>query len=108
MGVTKRVIQAGSGPKPTRGANITVHCIGKLESGKQFWSTRSPVQPFSFRVGLGQVIRGWDEGMLDMQLGERAELTMTGDYAYGAQGFPAWGIPPNATLIFDVEILRIE
>ncbi len=54
------------------------------------------------------MIRGWDEGCMSMKLGERARLTMTADYGYGAGGFPAWGIPANAGLIFDIEILSIE
>jgi len=54
------------------------------------------------------VIRGWDEGMLEMSVGEIAELTMTPDYGYGAGGFPAWGIPGNATLVFEVEILSVN
>jgi len=62
---------------------------------------------FSFNVGIGQVVRGWDEGMSGMSEGEEARLEMTGDYAYAAAGFPAWGIGPNATLIFDIEILSI-
>lgn len=62
---------------------------------------------FSFNVGIGQVVRGWDEGMESMSEGEEARLEMTGDYAYGSGGFPAWGIGPNATLIFDIEILSI-
>jgi peptidylprolyl isomerase len=76
---------------------------------KKFWSTKDAGQKeFAFNVGIGQVVRGWDEGMLNMAMGEAARLTMTGDYAYGAKGFPAWNIPPNATLVFDVEILKIE
>ncbi|KAA6395419.1 MAG: putative FKBP-type peptidyl-prolyl cis-trans isomerase, partial [Streblomastix strix] len=76
---------------------------------KKFWSTKDPGQKvFTFKVGVGQVIRGWDEGFLSMQLGEEAVLTVTGDYAYGEQGFPAWGITPNATLKFAVQILSIN
>eukprot|EP00698_Gefionella_okellyi_P005495 TRINITY_DN15024_c0_g1_i1.p1 TRINITY_DN15024_c0_g1~~TRINITY_DN15024_c0_g1_i1.p1 ORF type:complete len:121 (-),score=5.80 TRINITY_DN15024_c0_g1_i1:25-354(-) len=109
MGVTKVVKKQGNGQKPNPGQKITVHCTGSLESGKKFWSTKDPGQsPFSFVVGKGNVIKGWDEGMLGMSLGEVAVLTMTGDYAYGPGGFPAWGIPPNATLVFEIEMLSIQ
>jgi peptidylprolyl isomerase len=110
MGVTRTVVKEGTGEKPTKGATITVHCTGYLTEGmKKFWSTKDPGQKeFAFRVGLGQVIKGWDEGMMQMQLGETARLEMTGDYAYGDKGFPAWGIPGNAGLTFDIELLKIS
>eukprot|EP01113_Clastostelium_recurvatum_P013424 TRINITY_DN1709_c0_g2_i1.p1 TRINITY_DN1709_c0_g2~~TRINITY_DN1709_c0_g2_i1.p1 ORF type:complete len:120 (-),score=24.12 TRINITY_DN1709_c0_g2_i1:96-428(-) len=110
MGVDKQITKPGHGPTPQRGQKITVHCTGYLQEGmKKFWSTQDKgQQAFSFNVGLGKVVRGWDEGFMSMQLGESARLTMTGDYAYGAQGFPAWGIPPHATLVFDVEILKFD
>jgi len=83
--------------------------VTSLTGMKKFWSTKDPGQKaFAFNVGVGQVIKGWDEGFMTMKLGEEARLEMTGDYAYGSGGFPAWGIPPNATLIFDVAILKIE
>jgi len=110
MGVTKTVVSNGNGVRPQRGQTITVHCTGYLKAGmNKFWSTQDAGQSaFSFQVGLGKVIRGWDEGFLSMSQGEKARLEMTGDYAYGAGGFPAWGIGSNATLIFDVEILSIQ
>ena len=109
MGVTRNVLKAGNGVTPKAGDNITVHCTGILaESNKKFWSTLDDNKPFAFRVGLGQVIKGWDEGMMQMSVGEEAELTMTGDYAYGPKGFPAWGIPPNATLLFKIQLLKIN
>jgi len=75
---------------------------------RKFWSTKDAGQNvFTFNVGVGKVIRGWDEGFMSMSEGEEARLEMTGDYAYGAGGFPAWNIPPNATLIFDVQIITI-
>lgn len=105
-GIEKEVLQEGSGPTPTKGAKITVHCTGKLADGKKFWSTKDPgQQPFSFNVGVGQVIPGWDHGCMSMKKGEKAVLTVRGDKAYGAQGFPAWGIGPNATLKFEIEVL---
>ncbi|CAD2216585.1 peptidylprolyl isomerase [Angomonas deanei] len=109
MGVVRTVIQKGTGVLPKAGDTITVHCTGFLADGKKkFWSTKDTNEPFSFKVGLGQVIKGWDEGMIQMSVGERAELLMTGDYAYGERGFPAWGIPPNASLLFDIELLKIN
>lgn len=109
MGVERKVLVEGNNVRPKAGDKITVHCTGYLAEGKKkFWSTLDDNKPFSFNVGLGQVIRGWDEGMLQMSIGEKAELTMTGDYAYGARGFPAWGITPNATLIFEIEMLKIN
>ncbi|CAI5517384.1 unnamed protein product [Closterium sp. Naga37s-1] len=72
-------------------------------------STKDPgQQPFTFQVGLGNVIKGWDESVINMQLGEQARITCTPDYAYGAGGFPAWGIMPNSTLVFDIEVLSLQ
>lgn len=97
MGVTKEILSAGNGPTPTKGASVTVHCTGYGKDRdllQKFWSTKDPGQtPFTFKVGLQQVIKGWDEGVLGMKLGESARLTCTPDYAYGAGGFPAWGYP---------------
>ncbi|KAJ4458974.1 putative Protein pelota [Paratrimastix pyriformis] len=110
MGVTKQVLVAPApgARAPARGQNVTVHCTGMLENGIKFWSTRDPGQNvFSFRIGMGKVIRGWDEGVMGMKIGEKAVLTCTSDYAYGAGGFPAWGIPANATLKFEIELLAI-
>jgi len=109
MGVTRRVIKEGSGATVQKGQNLTVHCTGKLADGKKFWSTKDAGQStFSFQVGVGKVIRGWDEGCLGMKIGETVELTCTGDYAYGAGGFSAWGIGPNATLVFEIEALSAK
>jgi FKBP-type peptidyl-prolyl cis-trans isomerase len=107
--------KAGTGTEAVAGTEVTVHYTGWLydagaegQRGTKFDSSRDRGEPFTFQLGSGQVIRGWDEGFMNMQLGESARLTMTGDYANGAKGFPAWKIPPNATLVFDVEIIRIE
>ena len=76
---------------------------------KKFWSTKDPgQQPFSFNIGLGSVIKGWDEGVMTMQLGEVARIQCTPDYAYGAGGFPAWGIQPNSVLVFEIEVLSAQ
>ena len=107
-GVERNVMTAGNGRKPNKGELITVHCTGYLTEGKKkFWSTLDDNKPFEFRVGVGQVIKGWDQGMLQMEMGETAELVMTSDFGYGAKGFPAWGIPPNAGLTFEIQMIKI-
>ncbi|KAJ8572500.1 hypothetical protein K7X08_009011 [Anisodus acutangulus] len=112
MGVEKEVIRAGSGSKPQPGQTVTVHCTGygkNRDLSQKFWSTKDPgQQPFSFQIGQGKVIKGWDEGVLGMQFGEVARLTCTPDYAYGAGGFPAWGIQPNSVLVFEIEVLSAQ
>ncbi|PVU86987.1 hypothetical protein BB559_006284 [Furculomyces boomerangus] len=108
MGFTKETTTPGDGKTfPKAGDKLTMHYTGTLENGKQFDSSRTRGSPFVFTIGKGQVIRGWDEGILEMSLGERSKLTITGDYAYGPRGYPGL-IPPNATLIFDVELLKIN
>jgi len=86
---------------------------GKDRDLKQiFWSTRKEHggdgKSFSFTIGKGQVIKAWDEGVAHIPLGGRALVKATPDYAYGAGGFPAWGIQPNSALNFDIEVLKIE
>ncbi|XP_062178101.1 peptidyl-prolyl cis-trans isomerase FKBP12 [Alnus glutinosa] len=112
MGVEKEVLRPGTGPKPVAGRNVTVHCTGFGKNGdlsQKFWSTKDPGQkPFSFKIGQGSVIKGWDEGVLGMQVGEVACLRCSPDYAYGSGGFPAWGIQPNSVLIFEIEVLSTE
>ena len=79
------------------------------DAGKKFWSTKDPgQQQFSFKIGQGQVIKGWEEGVMTMKLGEEASFIMSPDYGYGDGGFPAWGIPPKAHLQFDIELLKAE
>ncbi|KAB2622859.1 peptidyl-prolyl cis-trans isomerase FKBP12 [Pyrus ussuriensis x Pyrus communis] len=112
MGVEKEVVRAGSGPKPSVGQNVTVHCTGFGKNGdlsQKFWSTKDPgQQPFSFKIGLGSVIKGWDEGVLQMQVGEVARLRCSPDYAYGKDGFAAWGIQPHSVLVFEIEVLSAQ
>ncbi|KKP68818.1 MAG: Peptidyl-prolyl cis-trans isomerase [Candidatus Moranbacteria bacterium GW2011_GWE1_35_17] len=100
--------QEGTGDKVTKnGDTISVHYTGKLENGTKFDSSVDRGTPFDFTIGQGQVIAGWDKGLLDMKVGEKRTLTIPSEMGYGAQG--AGGvIPPNATLIFDVELMEIK
>ncbi|XP_076024061.1 peptidyl-prolyl cis-trans isomerase FKBP1A-like [Genypterus blacodes] len=108
MGVDIETIAPGDGKTfPKKGQKCVVHYVGCLTNGKKFDSSRDRSEPFRFKVGKGEVIRGWDEGVAQMSVGQRAKLTCSPDYAYGQEGSPPV-IPPNATLIFDVELLRVE
>ena len=96
----------GNGSAAEKGQTVNVHYTGWLEDGTKFDSSVDRNQPFSFVLGAGQVIRGWDEGVNGMLIGEKRKLTIPSDMGYGSQG--AGGvIPPDATLIFDVELLEI-
>lgn len=100
--------QEGTGDKVTKsGDTISVHYTGKLENGTKFDSSVDRGTPFEFKIGAGMVIQGWEQGLLDMKVGEKRTLTIPSEMGYGAQG--AGGIiPPNATLIFDVELVGIK
>ena len=107
MGVEVKVLQAGNGIKPKIGDKVTVHYVGTLTNGTKFDSSRDRASPFQFRLGKSEVIRGWDEGVAQMSIGEKSTLTCSPDFAYGAQGYPPV-IPRNATLVFEVELLKIN
>ena len=97
----------GTGVSPSSGQTVVVHYTGTLTNGKKFDSSVDRGQPFSFVIGRGNVIAGWDEGVATMKIGGRRKLTIPANLGYGARG--AGGvIPPNATLIFDVELLEVR
>lgn len=97
----------GTGRPAELGDTATVHYTGWLESGKQFDSSRDRNEPFSFRVGAGRVIKGWNEGVLGMRVGGKRKLIIPPDLGYGARGAGSV-IPPNATLTFEVELLGLR
>jgi len=108
MGVEVQTIKEGDGSSyPRNGQVVIVHYTGTLTDGTKFDSSRDRGKPFKFTIGRGQVIKGWDEGVAKMSVGERAKLTCSPDYAYGSKGHPGI-IPPNSTLIFDVELIKLE
>ena len=96
----------GEGAEAAAGQKVSVHYTGWLENGSKFDSSKDRNDPFQFNLGAGQVIRGWDEGVQGMKVGGSRKLTIPSELGYGARG--AGGvIPPNATLIFEVELLDI-
>ena len=107
---TYEILKHGDGNTVQKNKTVTVHATGVVkETGKKFWSTKDPGQkPFTYKAGVGAVITGWDQGLLGMQMGEERKLTIPAKEGYGVGGFPAWGIPPNGTLEFTLEVLEIK
>lgn len=107
---TRETVTPGNGsPVVEAGDTVTVHATGVIvETSAKFWSTKDPGQkPFQYQAGVGGVITGWDQGCLGMSVGETRLLVIPAAEGYGANGFPAWGIPPGGTLNFTLECLEI-
>lgn len=98
---------SNSNDQPKIGDTVTVHYIGKLENGNVFDSSHKRGRPFQFKIGVGQVIRGWDEGVMNMKLGQSCRLFIPPHLGYGVQG-AGNVIPPNSSLTFDVDLLGIN
>ena len=99
-------IKVGSGDEAKSGDHVKVHYTGWFTSGKKFDSSVDARQPYSFTLGAGNVIKGWDEGVVGMKVGGKRQLRIPPELAYGEQGYKNI-IPPNATLIFDVQLLAV-
>jgi len=101
------VLKEGTGEGVKNGDKVTVHYVGTLEDGTKFDSSVDRGQPFVFTLGIGQVIKGWDLGVLGMKKGEKRKLVIPSELGYGDIGTPGGPIPPKATLIFEIELLDI-
>ena len=99
-------IKVGTGAEAHKGQKVKVHYTGWLTSGKKFDSSVGGA-PFGFRIGAGDVIKGWDEGVAGMKVGGKRQLRIPPDLAYGQKGYPGV-IPPNATLVFDVQLVDVQ
>ena len=100
-------LKEGTGAEAKAGNTVTVHYVGTLTDGKKFDSSRDRGQGFTFKLGAGQVIKGWDQGVAGMRIGSMRKLTIPPDLAYGDRGFPPV-IPPGSTLVFEVELLDVH
>jgi FKBP-type peptidyl-prolyl cis-trans isomerase len=101
-------VKEGEGPEAKAGDRVSVHYTGTLENGQKFDSSLDRGRPFQFALGRGQVIQGWDHGVAGMKVGGIRKLTIPPSEGYGARGTPGGPIPPNATLLFEVELLTIQ
>jgi FKBP-type peptidyl-prolyl cis-trans isomerase len=97
----------GTGPEAAKGKSVEVHYTGTLADGTKFDSSLDRRQPFAFKLGAGQVIKGWDEGVAGMKVGGTRKLVIPSDLAYGPRGHPGV-IPPNAQLTFVVQLLKVS
>jgi len=101
-------IVVGTGASPNRGQTVVVHYTGWLTNGKKFDSSVDRGDPFEFKIGVGQVIQGWDQGVMTMKIGGKRKLTIPPELAYGSEDVGDGLIPPNSTLIFEVELLGLK
>jgi peptidylprolyl isomerase len=99
-------VKVGAGPSPEKGKKVTVHYTGTLTNGSKFDSSRDRGQPFSFTIGVGQVIKGWDEGVMSMKVGGQRKLKIPANLAYGNRAVGGV-IPANSELLFDVELISV-
>ncbi len=100
-------LRDGTGPEARAGQTVVVHYVGTLTNGQKFDSSRDRGEGFSFPLGAGRVIKGWDQGVAGMKVGSLRKLTIPPHLAYGERGYPPV-IPPNSTLVFEVELLQIK
>ncbi|MDO8265221.1 MAG: FKBP-type peptidyl-prolyl cis-trans isomerase [Candidatus Parcubacteria bacterium] len=106
QGMKVEILKQGEGEEAKSGDKVSVHYVGTLEDGTKFDSSVDRGTPFTFTLGIGQVIQGWDMGVAGMKIGEKRKLTIPSDLAYGSTRMGS--IPPNSTLIFEVELLGIN
>jgi FKBP-type peptidyl-prolyl cis-trans isomerase len=101
-------VVVGTGAEAVSGKKVTVHYVGTLTDGTKFDASKDHGQPFSFTLGAGQVIKGWDQGVAGMKVGGKRTLVIPSELGYGETGTPGGQIPPNATLNFEIELLKVE
>ena len=106
LGLQIDKLTIGNGAAPRKGQAVTVHYTGWFTTGEKFDSSVDRDEPFTFVLGAGQVISGWDIGVATMKVGDKVKLTLPPELAYGAGGYPG-AIPPNSTLVFEVELLGV-
>lgn len=107
-GLVVEETRPGDGAVATNGKIVSVHYAGRLTDGTKFDSSYERGQPIEFLLGAGKVIKGWDMGLEGMKVGGKRQLTIPAELAYGARGTPGGPIPPNATLVFDVELVGVK
>ncbi len=107
-GLTYWDIRLGTGDVAKEGSHVRVHYTGWLTNGKKFDSSVDAGKPFDFTIGNGEVIKGWEEGVAGMKVGGKRQLRIPPALGYGSEGTPGGPIPPNATLIFDIQLLGVQ